>query len=85
MVFVTVRNHKSTNLVLVIFKIRNIRNHKVDTEHIVFRKSQTAVDNDDFIVIFDGGNINADSLKSPERNDANAIFIFIQNCLLICL
>ena len=79
MVFVSVRDHKSKNLFLMLLQICYIRNYQIDTEHIVFRKSETAVDNDDFIVIFDGGYINADSLQTSERDDANAVFIFIQN------
>ena len=69
MVLVTVRDHKSLDLIDIFFEIGRIRDHKVDSEHIVFRKRQTTVHYDNTVLTLESSYIHADLLKTAQGDD----------------
>ena len=68
-VLVTVGDHKSFYFIDVVFEIGRIRDHEVDAEHVVFRKRQTAVHDNDTVLTLKGSYIHADLLKTAQGDD----------------
>ena len=53
MVFVTVSDYKSLNFLFISDKVLEIRNDVVDSKEIIFRKLNSRIDYDDFILKLD--------------------------------
>ena len=64
MILMAVGDHKALYLVNILLQIRHIRNHQVDSQHIISRESKAAVYHDNGILILKGGNIHADLFQS---------------------
>ena len=58
------------DVVGVIAKIGEVRQHQVDSQHLGGREHQTGVDHDDPPVVLDDGHVLADLAQPPERQDA---------------
>ena len=72
MVLVPVGQNNSSDFVCVFGKIGNIGNDKVDSKHIILRKRQTAVDDDNVIAIFEYSHVLPDFLQSAKSDDLYA-------------
>ena len=68
MVFVTMGQHDTSDFFDIFCQIGHIRDHQVDTQHIILRESQTAVDDDDIIAIFQHSHIFTDLFQTTQCN-----------------
>ena len=59
------------------YSIGIIRDDAVDTQQILTRERHPCIDDDDLILIFDGGHILPDLFKSAQRDDLDAVFCFL--------
>ena len=66
MVLVTVGEKDSAHTVGVLFKIRNVGNNQVNAQHIVIRKSDSAIDYYDILFVFNDVHILSDLVKTAE-------------------
>ena len=87
MVLMTVGDDKALHLVNIVRKVSNIRDHEVDPQHIILRKSQTAVHNNNTVFIAKGSNVHPNLLESAKRYDLQLgmvilFFLVIQKSLL---
>ena len=76
MVLVAMCDHKSFHLLLIFDQIGHIRDHFINSQHIIIRKRYSAVDDDNGIVILHSSNIHADLIKSPKGNDLHPALLF---------
>ena len=68
-ILMSVRDHKALHLVKIFLQICHVRDHQIDSEHIVLRKSQTAVHDYDTVLIFKSSDVHSNLLKSAEGNN----------------
>ena len=73
MILMTMRDHKSSDLINVFLEICDIRNNKINTEHIVSREGKTAVHNNDIILVLKCGDIHTDLFQTTEWNDLQSM------------
>jgi len=66
MVFMSVCQQDSPHLVPVFQYICEIRNNKVDTQHVLFRKHEAGINNDNIVIVFHDGHVEADLLNTAE-------------------
>ena len=64
MILVTMGNNKSLYFVNILFQIGNIRDYQVDSKHIICRKCQSAVHNNDAVLVFKSSDIHTNLLHS---------------------
>ena len=64
MVLVSMRDHKSFDLVLIVLQISDIGYDKVYAQHIISRKAQTAVHHNNTVFILKGSNVHSNLLKT---------------------
>ena len=69
MVLMSMCNDQPADLLIAVDQIIKVRNDFVNTEHVIIREAKSAVDNDNFILVFDGCHVLADFAKSSQRND----------------
>ena len=69
-VLMPVREQDAADAILVLFQVGDIGNDEVDAQHFLVGKAETAVNDDDVVLIFDDGQIFADLVQSAKRNDA---------------
>ena len=69
MILMTVRDDKTFYTFYIFFQIRDIRNDKINSEHVILGKGQSAIDNDNRITVFKRGDVHADCLQPSEGND----------------
>ena len=62
MILVAVGNKKSLYFLNVVLKISGVRYYQINAEHIVFRKSQTAVHYNNTVFVFKGSNVHSNLL-----------------------
>ena len=67
MILMSVCDDKPFDTVKILLQISDIRYDQIDPQHVIFRKSQSAVNNNNRILIFKRSDIHADCLKSAER------------------
>jgi hypothetical protein len=75
-VFMAVGEEYAANLVAFFPEAGNIRNYQIDTEHMGFRKHESAVDNDDIIAMLEEHHIEADFAQPTEGYDPET-FVFV--------
>ena len=73
MIFMSVCYHKSFNFIRIVKQIGDIRYHQVDAKHIIFGKSQPAIDHYDAVPVFKGGYVHSYLLKTTQRDDLKAL------------
>ena len=71
MVLMAVRDHDTAQLVAILLHIREIRQYKVDAEHIFIWKGHAAVDDEHIVHAFVNSDVLADLQQTTERNDAH--------------
>ena len=69
-IFVPVREEQAADAVLVFDEIGDVRDHKIDAQHILFGEDRAAVHNDHIVAIFDSGNIFSKFIHTAQRDDA---------------
>ena len=69
MILVAMGNDKAFYLLNVVFQIGHIRDYQVDPQHVVLRKGQTTIHDNNTVFILEGSNIHSDLLKAAQRND----------------
>ena len=69
MILMTVGDNKALHFVDIVFQIGDVRNHQVDSEHVVLRKGQTAVHHNNTVFELKGSYVHSDLLQTAERND----------------
>ena len=85
MVFMAVGDHKSLDFLTVFLQVGNVRDHQIDSKHVVLRKGQTAVHDNNTVFIFKGSNVHSDLLQTSERNDSQfSIVFFFQTYTSTC-
>ena len=60
----TVCDKKSLDFVNVVLQIGDIRDDQIDSVHVILRKRQTAVHNNNTVLIFKGSNVHTNLLQS---------------------
>ena len=60
MVLVAVSDDDALKLLVISSDVCKIRNNAVDARHVLFREAHAAVDDDDVVVVFEGGHVLAD-------------------------
>ena len=71
MILVPVCKDNTLNSVGILFNICEIRNYKVNAEHIPVRKCHTAVDDDYIVFTFNKGDVLAYFVKTAEKRNLN--------------
>ena len=69
MVLMAVGDHKPLHLGNILLQIGNVRDHKIDTQHVVLRKRQAAVYYYYTVSVFECCNIHSDLFQTAQRND----------------
>src|SRR5699024_9649987 len=75
MVFMTMGNYKTADLLRVFLQICDIRNDQIDSKHIFIRKRETTVDHQDLVVALKRRNIHSDLSKSSKRYDLDRTWL----------
>ena len=71
MVFVSVGDNDAADVLMLILEISvEIRDDVINPEHIIFRKHDARVDNQNFMIILDDHHIFSDFSQAPEGDDA---------------
>ena len=70
MILVAVGEQIGAHALPVAFQIRDIRNHKINAEHIGPRENRAAVHHNDIVAEFKGGHVFADLAQTAQRNDS---------------
>ena len=71
-ILMSMRDDKALDLVDVVLQIRDIRYHAVNTEHIVLRECQSAVNDYDRVLILYRSDIHSNLFQTAQRNDLQA-------------
>ena len=74
MIFMTVSQHHTSYLFLVLFKISKIGYNKIYTEHIIIGECKSAVDNEYIVAAFVNVNILAYLIHTAERHNSYRCF-----------
>ena len=82
MVLMSVGDHIAAQLVQVALEVRCIRNDQVNTQHVVIRKGNAAVDNYDVIAVLDHRHVLTDLVQTAERYDLQ---FFLHNSIITFL
>jgi len=69
MVFVAMGQEDAFELMLVLHDIGKVGNDDVDAGHVVFRKSDAAVDDDHLVAVFVNGHVFADFAHAAQRDN----------------
>ena len=77
MVLVTVGEEYTSDFIGILFKIRNIGDHKVDTEHIFIGERKTAVNYYDIVAVLKNGEVLADLVKTAKHHYFQFLFLFL--------
>ena len=77
MVFMSMRQHNTTNFISVGLHICEVRNDNVNTRHVHIRECQSAVQDKHIIATFENGHILSDFIQTAQRNNPNRCpFVF---------
>ena len=71
-----VRQDNRLDLIPIFDQISNIRNDKVNAQHILLWEHQSGVNDKNLIIHTDGGHILSDFTKTAQRDDLHLLHIF---------
>src|SRR5262245_50390896 len=71
MVFVGVRDEDASHFVFVLNQISEVRDNNVDAQHLFVRERQTAIDDNDVIVLTDDRTVLTDFSDAPKGYNFN--------------
>ncbi len=77
MIFMAVGEYKPLYLINIFLKIRNIRNDKIHTQHVILRKSKTAVNNNNAVTKLKCRYVHSDLLKTAQRYNPKLRFLSV--------
>ena len=66
MILVSVGDHQTLHLVHMIHQIGDVRDAKVNSQHIIIRESQTAVHHNNTVLVLEGSNVHTDLFQSSQ-------------------
>ena len=69
MILMSMSDHKALNFVDVIFQIGDVRDHQIDSQHVVARERQSAVHHNDRVLVLKGGDVHSDLLQTAKGDD----------------
>ena len=67
-IFMPMCEHEALHLCCIVEQIGDIRYTQINAVHVIFRKCETAIHDNDAVFILKCGNIHADGLEAAERN-----------------
>ena len=70
MVFVPVRDEDRPEVLAAIENVADVRNHKVDAEHVLGREHEPAIDGDHVVLVLEEHHVLADLAETAKRDDA---------------
>ena len=73
MVLVTVGQHNRSDFRAILLQIRNVRNDKVDSQKLGFRKHHARVDDDEVVAEPQHHHVHAELAESAERNGSQGV------------
>ena len=83
MVFVAMGQEDATDLVFSLSDRRDVGDDQVDTEHVGFRKHQTAVDDQQTTRSLYDHHVEADFAQASQRQDTNPVWVQRACCFRI--
>ena len=78
MILMSMGNHKSLDLVNIVFQIGNVRNDQINSQHIVAWEGQSAVHHNNTVFVLKGRHIHSDLFQASKRYN----FYLIIFCVL---
>ena len=79
MILMPMGDHESLHLRRVILQVRDVRDDKIDAEHIILRECQTAVHDNDAVIVLERRDVHTDLFESAQRYDTQfSIVLFFQ-------
>ena len=76
MILMAMGDNKPFYLGRIILQVSHIRDHKINSQHIIFREGQAAVHYNNTVLILKGSNVHTDLFQSTERYDTQFSFFF---------
>ena len=64
----TMRNDNSPYIICVFNQLTHIGDDQVDTEHVIVRKCQPGIDDNNIIALLDNGHVLTDFTQASQRN-----------------
>ena len=68
MILMTVCDDKTFYTIYIVFQISDIRNDKINSEHIILGKGQSAIDDYNRITVLKRGDVHTDCFQPSERD-----------------
>ena len=62
MVLMSVRNYKSLDLICVLLQVCDIRDNEINSEHLILRKCESTIHDNNTVLILKRGNVHSDLL-----------------------
>ena len=88
MVLMTMSQYDTSDFFDIFCQVRHIGDDQVDTQHIILGESQTAVDDDDIITIFQHSHVFTDLFQTTQSDDFQIhlgfLFRFISRTQFCC-
>ena len=88
-VFVAVGEDEADDVIEAVVEVGEIGEDEVDAGLVLFGEEHTAVDDEEFAVVFEDGHVAADFAESAERDDADGFFVhprregqFLGQCII---
>ena len=78
MIFMTVSNDKSLDLIHMIKQISNIRNNQIDSQHIIRGETQSTIHDNNTVFILKGSNIHSDLFQTTQWDHFQFGYVIIQ-------
>ncbi len=75
MIFMAVRKDNAAQFVAIHHDIAHVRNHIIDTEHVLLWKHHAAIEDKHVIPIFKYGHVFSEFIDSAKRNNTQFIFL----------
>ena len=73
-ILVSVGDEIAAQLLVVALEVGGIRDDQIHAQHVVVRKRQTAVDDDDVVAVFDHGHVLADLIQTAQGYNLQFFF-----------
>ena len=68
-ILVSVGNDEALELVIILLDIRYIGNYEVNSQHVILRKCESAIHDDNTVFVFEGSDVHSDLFKPTQRDD----------------
>ena len=79
MILMAVGDDKSLHFGRIVLQISDIRDYKIDSQHVILRECQTTVHHNNTVFVLKGSNIHTDLFQTAQRYDTQfSVFLFFQ-------